>query len=76
MKQSNFHFLKDIDKQLYQIALAAERNYPGDPNTTMAKLRIFGEAIAKKLALALKIERTETQLVIIRERARVPGISD
>lgn len=76
MKQSNFHFLKNIDKQLYQIALAAERNYPGDPNTTMAKLRIFGEAIAKKLALALKIERTETQLDIIRELARVPGIND
>ena len=76
MKQSNFHFLKDIDKQLYQIALAAERNYPGDPNTTMAKLRIFGEAIAKKLALALKIERTETQLDIIRELAKVPGIND
>lgn len=75
MKQSNFHFLKDIDMQLYQIALAAERNYPGDPNTTMSKLRIFGEAIAKKLALALKIERTETQLDIIRELARVPGIS-
>lgn len=76
MKQSNFHFLKDIDKQLYQIALAAERNYPGDPNTTMAKLRIFGEAIAKKLALALKIQRTETQLDIIRELAKVPGIND
>ncbi len=76
MKQSNFHFLKDIDNQLYQIALAAERSYPGDPNTTMAKLRIFGEAIAKKLALALKIERTETQLDIIRELAKVPGINE
>ncbi|WP_448564119.1 type I restriction-modification system endonuclease [Thalassotalea ganghwensis] len=75
MKQSNFYFLKEIDEQLYQIALAAERNYPGDPNTTMSKLRIFGEAIAKKLAQALKIERTETQLEIVRELARVPGIS-
>jgi type I restriction enzyme R subunit len=74
MKQSNFHFLKNIDMQLYQIALAAERNFPSDPNTTMSKLRIFGETVAKKLAIALKIEQTETQLEIIRELARVPGI--
>ena len=76
MTQSNFYFLKSIDLQLYRIALAAERNYPDDPNTTMSKLRIFAETIAKKLAKALKIERTETQLDIIRELARVPGISD
>lgn len=76
MKQSNFLFLKEIDNQLYTIALAAERNYPSDPNTTMAKLRIFAETIAKKLAHALKFDQKETQIEIVRELARVPGIKD
>lgn len=76
MKQSNFLFLKEIDNQLYTIVLAAERNYPSDPNTTMAKLRIFAETIAKKLAHALKFDQKETQIEIIRELARVPGIKD
>ena len=44
MKKSNFEFLKGVNDILYRIALAAEKNFPDDPNTTLVKLRMFGEA--------------------------------
>lgn len=61
---------------LYKIALAAEKNYPDDPNTTMSKLRIFGESVAKHIGKALQFESTEKQVDLIRELAKVPSIDD
>ena len=78
MKKSNFAFLKGTNDFLYQIALAAEKNYPDDPNTTMAKLRIFGESMAKHIGKALQMDVNSfpNQVDLIRELAKVPGIDD
>ena len=76
MKKSNFEFLKGVNDFLYKIALAAEKNYPDDPNTTMSKLRIFGESVAKHIGKALQFESTEKQVDLIRELAKVPSIDD
>ena len=43
--QSNFIFLKGRNRFLFAIAHAAERNYPDEPNTTLAKLRIFDKNV-------------------------------
>ncbi|ANO33135.1 hypothetical protein A6E01_07895 [Vibrio breoganii] len=56
MSKSNFEFLKGVNDFLFAIARAAEKNYPDDPNTTLVKLRQFGEATAKHLAKLLDIE--------------------
>ena len=54
--QSNFSFLKGHNDFLFSIAQAAEKNYPDDPNTTLVKLRIFGEYVANHLGKLLNIE--------------------
>ncbi len=55
MNKSNFEFLKGVNDFTYAIACAAENNYPDDPNTTLIKMRMFGEATAKHLGLLLNI---------------------
>ncbi|MEW8474563.1 MAG: type I restriction-modification system endonuclease [Candidatus Thiodiazotropha endolucinida] len=47
---SNFKFLADYDPVFLQLAEAAERAFSSDPNTTLIKLRQFGEALAQDLA--------------------------
>lgn len=76
MNKSNFEFLKGVNDFLYKIALAAEKNYPDDPNTTMSKLRIFGESVAKHLGKALQIQPTENQFDLIRELTKVPAVDE
>ena len=51
MNKSNFEFLKGVNDFTYAIACAAENTYPDDPNTTLIKMRMFGEATAKHLGL-------------------------
>ena len=41
---SNFGFLSGHDPLLFRLCASAERNYHDDPNTTVIKLRQFGEA--------------------------------
>ncbi|CQS43382.1 Type I restriction-modification system [Salmonella enterica subsp. enterica serovar Typhi] len=53
MNKSNFDFLKGVNDFIYAIACAAENNYPDDPNTTLIKMRMFGEATAKHLGQLL-----------------------
>ncbi|MGY2575484.1 type I restriction-modification system endonuclease [Vibrio sp. C8] len=76
MARSNFEFLKGVNDFLFAIARAAEKNYPDDPNTTLVKLRIFGEATAKHLAKLLDIEIPENQNDLLRELARIPFVDD
>ncbi|WP_082606475.1 MULTISPECIES: type I restriction-modification system endonuclease [Colwellia] len=76
MKQSNFEFLKGVNDILYRIALAAENNFPDDPNTTLIKLRMFGEASAKHIAKLLDIEIPATQLELVRELAKISWVDD
>lgn len=77
MQQSmNFEFLKGVNDILYRIALAAEKNFPDDPNTTLVKLRMFGEASAKHLAKMLDIELPPTQVELIQKLAKTNWVDD
>ena len=76
MKKSNFEFLKGVNDILYRIALAAENNFPDDPNTTLVKLRMFGEASAKHIAKLLDIELPPTQMELVRELAKISWVDD
>lgn len=76
MQQSNFKFLKGVNDILFSIAFAAEKNFPDDPNTTLMKLRIFGESTAKHIGQLLNIELPSTQLELIRELAKNKWMDD
>ena len=76
MKKSNFEFLKGVNDILYRIAFAAEKNFPDDPNTTLVKLRMFGEASAKHIAKLLDIPIPDTQLELTRELAKIAWVDD
>lgn len=76
MQKSNFEFLKGVNDFLYQIAIAAEGNFPKDPNTTMSKLRIFSETMAKHFGKALQMDLNATQADLIRELSKIPLIDD
>jgi len=47
---SNFSFLKVHDEQLVRFGMLAERYFPDDPNTSLLKLRQFGEVLAQLVA--------------------------
>lgn len=47
---SNFAFLKAHDEQLVRLGMLAERYFPEDPNTSLLKLRQFGELLAQLVA--------------------------
>ncbi|GEA51431.1 type I restriction-modification system deoxyribonuclease [Vibrio inusitatus NBRC 102082] len=76
MSKSNFEFLKGVNDFLFAIARAAEKNYPDDPNTTLVKLRQFGEATAKHLAKLLDIETPDNQHDLLRELGKIPFVDD
>ncbi|HAS8421889.1 TPA: type I restriction-modification system endonuclease [Vibrio vulnificus] len=76
MATSNFEFLKGVNDFLFSIARAAEKNYPDDPNTTLFKVRVFGESTAKHLAKILDIEAPDNQHDLLRELAKVPFVDD
>lgn len=58
---NNFGFLQEHDPLLLQLCLAAERNYHDDPNTTVIKLRQFGEAVVRHLAAVFNLTTTTEQ---------------
>ena len=76
MASSNFAFLKGVDDFLFTIARAAEQNYPDDPNTTLVKLRQFGESMAKHLATLFRIELAENQHELLKEFGKIKGFDD
>ena len=76
MEKSNFEFLKGTNDILYAIACAGENNYPDDPNTTLVKMRIFGEATAKHLGRLLGIAPTDSQLELLRELGKIHFVDD
>ena len=53
---SNFEFLAEHDALFVELAVTAERAFASDPNTTLIKLRQFGEALAQHLAALSGIE--------------------
>lgn len=76
MKKSNFEFLKGANDILFNMALSAENNFHSDPNTTLIKLRMFGESLAKHLAKVLRMDAQGTQIDLLRELAKYPRIDD
>ena len=74
MQKTNFEFLKGTNDILYRLAYAAEKNLLDDPNTSLVKLRMFGEATAKHLATLLSIEIPEKQIDLVREIAKIPSV--
>nr|WP_254104834.1 hypothetical protein [Aliivibrio fischeri] len=76
MQKSNFEFLKGVNDFMFSIARAAEKNYPDDPNTTLMKARIFGEATAKPPAKLLDIEAPDNQYDFLCELGKIPFVDD
>lgn len=76
MTKSSFEFLKGVNDFTYTIACAAENNYPDDPNTTLVKTRMFGEATAKHLGLLLGIPACENQHDLLRELGKIAFVDD
>ncbi|MDK9556658.1 type I restriction-modification system endonuclease [Marinobacter sp. M216] len=56
---TNFGFLEEHDPLFVELAVAAERAFSSDPNTTLIKLRQLGEALAQHLAALSGIEFDE-----------------
>lgn len=54
----NFEFLREHDALLLRLCLVAERSFTIDPNTTVLKLRQFGEALARNMAAVFGIDVT------------------
>ena len=52
-ENSNFGFLKN-DPLFFELANSAEQTFVRDPNTTLIKMRQFGEAIAGRSGNALR----------------------
>lgn len=52
---SNFEFLREHDPIYFQLTSTAEWAFANDPNTTLIKLRQFGEAMARDLATRFRI---------------------
>lgn len=74
MNKSNFEFLKGVNDFTYAIACAAENNYPDDPNTTLIKMRMFGEATAKHLGLLLNIPLVRINTISCANSAKSPSL--
>ncbi len=55
-QQSNFSFLREHDPLLLQLCAATERNFHDDTNTSVIKLRQFGEAVVRHLAAVFNLE--------------------
>jgi type I restriction enzyme, R subunit len=74
---SNFAFLAGSDPSLARLGALAEWAFHYDPATTLAKLRLFAELLAKLVAArhALEIlprENFETVLRLLRDRGALP----
>ncbi|NTV10196.1 MAG: type I restriction-modification system endonuclease [Zoogloea sp.] len=66
-KSSNFSFLAEHDPVFLQLAATAEQVFAADPNTTLIKLRQFGEALAQDVAaragIEFDLETTQAELL-------------
>jgi len=69
---SNFEFLKAHDPLFYQLTSTAEWTFASDPNTTLIKLRQFGEAVAREIASRCRIrfDQRTTQADLLYELQR------
>ncbi len=68
---TNFQFLENIEPQLMRLGALAERYFPDDPNTSLMKLRQFGELLAQNIAAQVgeydeAVEKDESQSTPVR----------
>src|SRR5688572_27741677 len=73
---SNFAHLQAHDMQLVRLATLAERYYSDDPNTSLIKMRQYGELLAKHVATQMGLydnEKEESQYELLR-RLRDEGV--
>ena len=81
-KKSNFSFLQEHDPLFFQLTNNAELFFFSDPNTTLIKLRQFGEAIAQDMASRSNIafdEKTTQSNLLYRLNNKIqlsPSIRD
>jgi len=67
--RSNFDFLGKSNEQLARLGSLAEKYYMDDPNTSLIKMRQFGELLAKHAATQMGLyttEREESQYELLR----------
>ena len=66
--KSNFTHIAVYYKELFRLSSNAERYFPDDPNTSLIKLRQFGELLAQHVAsrFGLYTAAEETQLELLR----------
>jgi type I restriction enzyme, R subunit len=78
----NFKFLTAYDRQFLRLATLAERYFRSDPNTSLIKMRQFGELLAQEIAarVGLFTSQDEPQADLLRrlkaERAVPPQAMD
>ena len=56
---TNFAHLQACDEQLVILGALAERYYADDPNTSLIKMRQFGELLAKHVATKMGLYQTQ-----------------
>ncbi|HRQ23334.1 MAG TPA: type I restriction-modification system endonuclease [Anaerolineales bacterium] len=73
---ANFSHLQVVDEQLVRLGALAEKYFADDPNTSLIKMRQFGELLAKHVATQMgqyDLEREESQYELLR-RLRDEGV--
>lgn len=72
----NFSHLQAVDEQLVRLGALAEKYFADDPNTSLIKMRQFGELLAKHVATKMGLyqtEKEESQYELLR-RLRDEGV--
>jgi len=72
----NFGYLQACDEQLVRLGMLAEKYLVDDPNTSLIKMRQFGELLAKHVATQMGLydtEKEESQYELLR-RLRDEGV--
>lgn len=70
----NFEFLAVHDRQLVRLGALAEQYFPADPNTSLIKLRQFGELLAQLVAANVGLYEPNLRQVDLLRRLRDRGI--
>ncbi|WP_343565471.1 type I restriction-modification system endonuclease [Kiloniella sp. b19] len=78
LSSQNFFFLEHTAPQLSKLGAQAERYFEEDPNTSLVKLRQFGEVLAKVTAanLGIHCDPNDTRSIVLLERIQThPGVT-
>ena len=78
IQSRNFYFLKELDDSLERLGALAELYFVNDPNTSLIKLRQFGEMLAKIIAAKIGLEEVyrENQIELLNRLKHRGVLSD